>query len=116
MNSSAFCMPRVPFVSDRLNGNSTTKQSLNYHSSDLDEVGQTAEWHLAVRLTFPKWPNGNPATVLSPNCHLVVETQTQTEPEVFRKPEFDQKIRSPSTRTQITILLLLLTCILVTTK
>ena len=50
-------MPRVPFASERLNGNSTTKQSLNCHSSDLDEVGQTAEWHLAVRLTseMAKW-------------------------------------------------------------
>ena len=32
-------------------------------------------------------PNGNLATLLSPNCHSAVhmQTQTQTEPEVFRK-------------------------------
>ena len=30
-----------------------------YHSSDLDKVSQTTEWHLAIKPTFPKWPNGN---------------------------------------------------------
>ena len=31
------------FQSERLNGNSATKQSLNYHLSDMDKVGQMAE-------------------------------------------------------------------------
>ena len=58
----AFCMPQVPFAflfeSEQLNGNSATKQSPNYHSSDL---GKSV-----------KWPNGNSVTVLSPNCHLAI--------------------------------------------
>ena len=41
-------MPRVPFAfefeSEWPNGDSVTKQSPNYHSSDLDKVSQTAEW------------------------------------------------------------------------
>ena len=54
------------------NGNSETKQLLNYHS--------------AIWPTFPKLPNGNSATVLSSNCHSTVQpqTQTQTEPEAYR--------------------------------
>ena len=42
-----FEIPQVPFAfefeSERPNGNSATKQSLNYHSSDLDTFGQMAE-------------------------------------------------------------------------
>ena len=45
---SIFEIPRVPFAfefeSERLNGNLATKQLQNYHSSDLDKVGQSAEW------------------------------------------------------------------------
>ena len=37
-----------------------------------------------MTLTFPKWLNGNLATVLSLNCHAAVQTQTQTEPEAYR--------------------------------
>ena len=41
-------IPQVPFafefVSEQLNGNSATKLLPNYHSSDLDKVGQMAEW------------------------------------------------------------------------
>ena len=41
-----FEIPQVPFEfeSERPNGNSATKQSPNYHLSDLDKVGQMAEW------------------------------------------------------------------------
>ena len=71
----AFCMPQVPFAfeSERPRGNSETKLSLNYRSSDLEKS--------------VKQPNGNLATVLSLNCHSAIQTrtQTQTEPEVFRK-------------------------------
>ena len=56
---SAFCIPQVPFAfefeSERPNGNSVTKQWTNYHSSDL--------------VTLVEQPNGNLATVLSPNCY-----------------------------------------------
>ena len=36
---------------------------------------------------YPNLTNGNSETVLSPKCHLAVQTKTQmqTEPEVFRK-------------------------------
>ena len=69
-----FKMVQVQFAfeSERSNGNSVTKQSPNYHSSDLDKVGETVKWHLANRPTFLKWPNGNSAT------------QTQMEPEAYR--------------------------------
>ena len=43
-----FEIPQVPFAfefeSERPNGNSVTKQLPNYHSSDLDKVGQMAKW------------------------------------------------------------------------
>ena len=54
-------MPQVPFTfeSERPNGNLETKQSLNYHLSDLDKVGQMAEWLSAIQPTFPKRSNGN---------------------------------------------------------
>ena len=74
---------QVPFAfeSERLNGNLVTKKSPNYHSSDLDEVGQMAEWHLVIQLTFLKQPN-----VLLPNGHSADQTQTQMqmEPEACR--------------------------------
>ena len=75
MNHDAFRMPQVPFTfefeSECPNGNSVTKQSPNYHSSDLEKSVE--------------WLNGNLATVLSQNCHLAIQTLThmQTEPEVF---------------------------------
>ena len=73
MAPCAFYMPQVPFEfkSERLNSNLATKQSLNYHLSDVEKSVE--------------WLNGNLATVLSPNCHSAVQTQTQmqTEPEVF---------------------------------
>ena len=34
-----------------------------------------------IRLNFLKQPNGNLVTLLSLNCHLDVQTQTQTKPE-----------------------------------
>ena len=47
-----FEIPQVPFAfefeSGWPNDNSVTKQSPNYHSSDLDKVGQMSEWHSAV--------------------------------------------------------------------
>ena len=47
-----FEIPQVPFAfeceSEWPNDNSVTKQSPNYHSSDLDKVGQMAEWHSAI--------------------------------------------------------------------
>ena len=69
---------QVPFAfeSERLNGNLVTKKSPNYHSSDLDEVGQMAEWHLAIQLTFLKQP-----IVLLPNGHSADQTQTQMQME-----------------------------------
>ena len=55
-------MPQVPFAfefeSEWLNGNSVTKQMLNYHLSDLEKS--------------VKGPNGNLTIVLSPNCHLTI--------------------------------------------
>ena len=66
-------MPQVPlaFESEGPNGNSVTKQLLNYHSPDLEKSVE--------------WLNGSSLTVLSPNCHLAVQTQIQiqTEPGVF---------------------------------
>ena len=54
-----FEIPQVPFAfvfeSERPNGNSATKHSLNYHSSDLDTVGQMAELQFGEnshRITF----------------------------------------------------------------
>ena len=47
------------------NGNSETKQLLNYHS--------------AIRPTFPNLTNGNSATVLSPSGHSAIQTQNQTQ-------------------------------------
>ena len=45
MQKGAFEITPVPFAfkfeSEEPNGNSATKQSRNYHSSDLDKVGQT---------------------------------------------------------------------------
>ena len=45
--SDVFEILQVPFKfelkSERLNGNSATKKSPNYHSSDLDKVGQMAK-------------------------------------------------------------------------
>ena len=49
---------RVPFERERPNGNSVTKQSVNYHLSD---------WEKSV-----EWSNGNLVTVLSLNCHSVI--------------------------------------------
>ena len=56
---TVFEIPQVPFAfeSEGLNGNSVTKHSLNYDSSDLDKVGQMVEWQfrqnshrIAIRL------------------------------------------------------------------
>ena len=62
MSDGAFSMPRVPlafeFERERPNGNSATKQSLNYHLSDLEKSVE--------------WLNGNSVTVLSLNCHSVI--------------------------------------------
>ena len=59
---SALCMPQVPsafeFESEPPNSNSATKQSPNYHLSDLEKL--------------VKWLNGYLATVLSLNYHLKV--------------------------------------------
>ena len=82
-------MPKVLFAfefdSEWPNGNSVTKQSRNYHLAILE---CSVEWPNAIcpfgRL-YPNLTNGNLVTVLSPNCHAPVQTQTQTEPEVFRK-------------------------------
>ena len=71
------------FESERPNGNLMTKQLPNYHLPALDKVSQTAEWYSAIP-TFLKWLNGNSVTVLSPNCHSAIQTQTQTEPEAYR--------------------------------
>ena len=66
-------MPQVPlaFESEGPNGNWVTKQLPNYHSPDLEKSVE--------------WLNGSSLTVLSPNCHLAVQTQIQmqTEPGVF---------------------------------
>ena len=91
-------MPQAPFAfefgSERWNGNSVKKQSANYHLSDLEKSIEQLK--------------GNSATVMSLNCHLrnfiqiwrmvirqlfcchsviQTQTQTQTEPAVFRKHE-----------------------------
>ena len=86
---SVFYMPRVPFAfefeCEWQSGNSATKQSLNYHLAILEK---SVEWLNAIWLfdwLYPILMNGNSATVLSLSCHLAVKTQTQTEPEVFRK-------------------------------
>ena len=83
-----FKIPKVPFSfafePNWPNGYSVTKQSLNYHSSDSDKVGQTAKYHSLVWPTFPEWLNSNSVTVLSLNCHSAVQSQTQTEPEAYR--------------------------------
>ena len=56
---SFFEIPQVPFAfefeTERLNGNSAKKQSLNYHSLDLDKVGQMANWQFRDK-TFAKLP------------------------------------------------------------
>ena len=70
-----FEIPQVPFAFEfvwiksikRPNGNSETKQSLNYN--------------LAIQLTFPNLMNGDLATVLWLNCHSAIQTQTQTQTE-----------------------------------
>ena len=51
-------MPQVPlaFESEGPNGNSVTKQLLNYHSPDLEKSVE--------------WLNGSSLTVLSPDYHL----------------------------------------------
>ena len=86
-------MPQVPFAfefeSERPNGNSATKQSPNHHSTILEK---SVKW-LKVKAIWPFDPlypnlmNVNLATVLSPNYHSAVQTQTQTQPEVFRKQQ-----------------------------
>ena len=79
-----FEIPEIPFVfeleleSERPNGNLATVLSA------LDKVSQTAEWYSAIPPIFLKWLNGNSVTVLSPNCHSAIQTQTQTEPEAYR--------------------------------
>ena len=63
----AFCMPQVPFA--------------------FEFESERPNFHLTAQEKLVKGSNGNSATVLSPNCHLATQskTQTQTEPEVFRK-------------------------------
>ena len=83
-------MTQVPFSfeSERLHGNLAIKQLPNYHLSDLDKVGQTAQ------LTFPKQLNGNLATVLLPYCHSTVHTHTQTQKKNLRYFENTQEATS----------------------
>ena len=84
-------MPRVPFAfdfeSDQSNDNSVTKQLPNYHLAVSEKsVEQPSAIQLFDQL-YPNLTNGNSASALLPNYHLVIQTQTQTqtEPEVFRK-------------------------------
>ena len=72
-----FEIPQVlfEFESERPNGNSATKQSPNYHSSDLDKVGQIAEQALSFDWFFWNYGTVNERLFLSTNCHLVVQTQ-----------------------------------------
>ena len=89
----AFCMRQVPFAfefeSEWLSGNSVTKQLLNYHLAILEK---SVEWLNAIwsfDWLYPNLMNGNLETVLLPNYHSAIWTQTQTQkgPEVFRKHE-----------------------------
>ena len=87
----AFCIPQVPFAlefeSERPNNNSATKQLPNNHSSNLEKSVKRANdnlrtkhlvnHRLAIQLIFLNLTNGNLATVLSPNYHSAVHTQTQ---------------------------------------
>ena len=103
LHSCAFCMPQVLFAfefeSEWPNGNSATKQSLNYHLSDLEKSVEQSKMviHQLFCLWIAIWPfnwlypnltNGDLATVLLLNCHSAVQTQTQAETEVFRKQAF----------------------------
>ena len=61
------------------------KQLLNYHSPILEK---SVKWPNAIMpfdQLYPNLMNGNSATVLLPNYHSAVQTQTLTQPEVFRK-------------------------------
>ena len=91
-----FCIPQVPFSFEfELNDNSATKQWTNYHLSVLEKLVKwpngnsvivfTPSCHSAIWLTYPNLININLTTVLLPNFHSTVQTQTQTGPEVFRK-------------------------------
>ena len=85
--TSVFEIPQVSFAFEFESDKTLTKQSLNYHSSHLEKLKQSSNYHLATRLTFSNLMNGNSTTVLSLNCHSVVQTQTQmqTEPEAYRR-------------------------------
>ena len=87
----AFCIAQFPlaseFESEWPNGNSVTKQWLNYHSAISEKL---VEWLNAIwpfDQLYPNLMNGNLVTVLLLNDHSVVQTQTQirTELEVCRK-------------------------------
>ena len=81
-------MSQVPFAfeyeSERPNGHSVnSEKSVKLPTQTV----LSPNYHSAVQLTFPNWPNGNSVTVLLPNCHSAVQTitQKQMEPKVFRK-------------------------------
>ena len=77
-------MPQDPFAfafefeSEHLNGNSVTKQSLNYHSAILENSVKWLNVAAPFDQLYPNLMNGNLATVLLPNYHSAVQTQTQT--------------------------------------
>ena len=88
----AFCMPQVPFAFE-FDKTVTVRITIRpFWKSESN--GQM--W------LYPNLMNGNSVTVLSPNYHSAVQTQTQTEPAVFRKHHLNQ-VRGVKSRSFATV-------------